>query len=76
MIIMNGLTIAQAQKYAGYSHPTWLNWLKSGIVKGDKGNARTDTWFIPYEEVERIRLKAITELQEKIDSISTSVPVG
>lgn len=74
MIFMKGLTIKEAQKYAGYTHPTWLAWLNSGQVKGDKGNGSTDSWFIPRDEVERIRLEALAELQEKIDKLSVPVP--
>lgn len=71
---MKGLTITQAQKYAGYSYPTWLKWLDKGTVKGTKGGGVTDTWFIPHEEVERIRLQAIKDLERKIRDISTPVP--
>ena len=73
---MNGLTINQAQKYAGYSYPTWLKWLDKGAVKGIKGKGVTDAWFIPPEEVERIRLEKIQQLQKEIEEFSTPVPMG
>lgn len=72
---MKGLTIAEAKQYAGYSRPTWLKWLDDGTVKGDKGDGVTDAWFIPPDEVERIRLEKIKELENEIIKYSKPVPV-
>ena len=70
----NKLTIAQAKKYTGYSRPTWLKWLNSGTVKGEKGAGEKDTWFVDASEVERIRLEKLAALQATIDFYSTPVP--
>jgi len=75
-IIMNELTIIQAKEYAGYSYPTWLKWLDKGIVKGRKGEGEKDAWFIPADEVEKIRLQRFEQLQKEIEAISIPVPMG
>lgn len=71
---MDDLTIAQVKEYTGYSRPTLLKWLNEGKLKGSKGIAATDTWFIPINEAEKLRLERIEKLNAAINKISQTIP--
>jgi len=73
---MNRLTIAEAIQYAGYSRPTWLKWLGDKTVSGSKGNGAKDSWFIPDNEVERIRLEKLDNLNKEIKQYSETAIQG
>lgn len=67
------LTIAEACKILSVSRNTMLTWINDGYIDADKSRGRTAPWLIPAEEVERVRLVRIADLQEQINEISQSV---
>lgn len=74
---MKELTITQAQKYTGYSRNTLSAYVRGKkVVARQDGETVTAPWLIPAEEVERLRVQRLAELQQEIAKISRPVPLN
>lgn len=66
------MKITDAMRVLDVSRTTIMEWLDSGVFVGAKKLSESPTapWYIPADEVERLRLHRIAELERQIEKIS------
>jgi len=74
---MKEFTISQAMEWTGYSRNTLSRYVRGKkVVARQDGDTTTAPWLIPAEEVERLRVQRLAELQQEIAKISRPVPLN